>query len=209
MSDQVEGIVKKITEKAARGGSTIYNVCIDTGNEDEWFGHGFDEPQFSEGDEIAFAISYNGEYANVDTNTVEIISEGSSAKRSNRSSPSRSNSRSSRSSSRSSSSKPVAKKPYSKANSADTKMSKEEWAQKDKMIQLQSAMNTAIALVSVAVANDLVALPAKKADKFDAFCALVDEEAERLHEQYREQVYGAPKQAKGRGRDEYDDDIPY
>ncbi len=209
MSDQVEGIVKKITDKPTRNGGTIYNVCVDTGNEDEWFGHGFNEPQFSEGDEIAFAISYNGEYANVDTNTVEIISESSSAKRSSRSSSSRSNPRSSRSSSRSSSSKPVAKKPYKKASSDDTKMSKEEWAQKDKMIQLQSAQNTATALVALALTNDLVTLPIKKADKFDAICALIDEEAGRIHKQYREQVYGAPKQARSRGRDDYDDDIPY
>ena len=94
-------------------------------------------------------------------------------------------------------------------------MSKDDWAKKDKMIQLQSAMNTAIALCAAAVANDLVALPTKKADKFDAFVALVDEEAERLHKQYLEQVYGKParsgrggsRNTRGRGSD-YDDDIP-
>lgn len=223
MSDHVIGVVQKITEKATRNGGTIYNVCLDTGQDDEWFGHGFDEPNFGEGDEIEFDISYNGDYANVDPDTVEIISEGERKSNGNGRGNSRGNSRSKPSSKRSSSSsrggsksssrsKPAARRSSAKA-STDDKMSKDDWAKKDKMIQLQSAMNTAIALCSAAVANDLVALPAKKADKFDAFAALVDEEAERLHKQYLEQVYGKPASKRG-GRstrddeDEYDDDIP-
>ena len=90
-------------------------------------------------------------------------------------------------------------------------MSKEEWAQKDKIIRRQACMNTAIALINSAVSNDLVALPTKKADKLDAFIALCDEEAERLYDQYEEQVYGKTEQKRGSRssrNDDYDDDIP-
>ena len=77
MSDHVEGIVAKISEKPTSNGGTIYNICLEIdGADDEWFGHGFDEPIFQEGDEIEFDIEYNGDYCNVDKATVSIISEG-------------------------------------------------------------------------------------------------------------------------------------
>lgn len=211
---EVVGVVKKITEKATRNGGTMYNACLDTGGrDDEWFGHGFDEPVFGEGDEIGFNIKMNGEYENIDVDSVEILKEappkrGGRGQHSGRSGGGQRGGNS-RGSSRG--------KPAAKGKSSDDKMTKEEWAQKDKMIQLQSAMNTSIALVSAAVQCDAVQLPAKKAEKYEAFCALVDEEAERLHKQYREQVYGAAKEERttrttrgrsARSNDDYDDDIP-
>ncbi len=230
MSDHVEGIVAKISEKPTSNGGTIYNICLEIdGAEDEWFGHGFDEPIFQEGDEIEFDIEYNGDYCNVDKDTVVIISEGEPKPKSRgRSSGGRSGGRSggnsrgsskpaARGSSRGSSrsSKPAAKSrggSGGKAKSdAPATMSKEEWAQKDQIIRRQACMNTAIALINGAVANDLVALPTKKADKLDAFIALCDEEAERLYNQYEEQVYGKKEQKRGNRssrNDEYDDDIP-
>ncbi len=214
MSDHVEGIVAKISEKAAgQSGDIVYNICLEIqGSDDEWFGHGFDEPIFQEGDEIEFDISYNGDYANVDTGTVSIISEGepkprgrSSGGRGRNSGNSRGSSRSSKPAARSSrgssrSSKPAGRtsKGGGKAKTdAPATMSKEEWAQKDKIIRRQACMNTAIALINGAVSNDLVALPTKKADKLDAFIALCDEEAERLYDQYEEQVYGKTEQKRG------------
>jgi hypothetical protein len=224
MSDRVEGIVAKITEKPTRNGGTIYNVCLEiNGGEDEWFGHGFNEPEFQEGDEIEFDISYNGDYANVDTNTVNILSEGgggsssTSSRGNSRGSTSRSSSRSSSTGGSSSRAKPSrsnsrSSKPSVRAKPAadDTKMSKDDWQKKDNMIRRQACMNTAIALISSAVSNELVSLPTKKADKLDAYIALCDEEAVRLYDQYEEQVHGAPKKAS-RGRSsnaDYDDDIP-
>lgn len=229
MSDHVEGLVAKISEKAA-GKGTVFNVCLEIeGQDDEWFGHGFDKPDFFEGDFIEFDIEWNGEYANFDKNTVNVIEEGEGEQQKPSRKPARSSGRSSggrggssgkssgsRGSSRSSS-KPAAKprggarSGAAKGGSTDDKMSKEEWANKDKIIRRQACMNTAIALITGAVSNDLVALPAKKADKLDAFIALCDEEAERLYDQYEEQVYGktAAKRGSGRGgRDQYDDDIP-
>ena len=228
MSDHVEGLVAKITEKPTRNGGTIYNVCIEIdGGEDEWFGYGFDKPEFFEGDEIEFDIKYNGDYANIDPDTVNILSEGEGEKKpaprgrssgGRGSSGGRSSGRSSKPASRSSSrsSKPASRsssrssKPAS-GGSAPATMSKEEWAQKDKIIRRQACMNTAINLIGTAVKCDLVALPTKKADKLDAFVALCDEEADRLYDQYEEQVYGKADAKRGsshRGNTEYDDDIP-
>jgi len=215
MSDHFEGIVQKITEKATRNGGTMYNVCMDTGQEDEWFGHGFDEPQFLEGDEVAFDVTYNGEYANIDTNTVDILAEGEGA-------PAKPKPKPRGRAGRAGSSKPAPRGQASRSApsksrakpAADDKMSKEEWANKDKIIRRQACMNTAIALISAAVVNDLVALPTKKAYKLDAFIALCDKEAIRLYAQYEEQVHSKPKAASRRGAarntrdDEYDDDIP-
>ena len=88
-------------------------------------------------------------------------------------------------------------------------MSKDEWADKDKMIRRQACMNTSIKLVTLLLAEGAVSIPKKKADAYDAVVALCDEEAERLYDQYEEQVYGGgTKKSSSRGRDDYDDDIP-
>ncbi len=225
MSDHVEGIVAKITSKDTRNGGKIYNVCIEAdGQDDEWFGVGFDQPEYQEGDLIEFDIEYNGDYANVDPKTVNILEEGEpKPKRNSRSSggnsrgsSGRSSGSSSRSSSRSSS-KPARNSSPARGTSkgkgksdAPASLSKEEWAQKDKIIRRQACMNTAIALISSAVANELVALPTKKSDKLDAYIALCDEEAERLYNQYEEQVYGGGQKRSGSNsrNNQYDDDIP-
>ena len=224
MSDHVEGIVAKITEKqAGANGNTVYNICLEVGDEDEWYGHGFDEPEFQEGDEIEFDISWNGDYANIDTGTVNIISEGEpkpkSRSRGNSRSSGRSSSRgkssgrSSKPSGRSSSrDKPAAKRGgnASKGKGADTTMSKDEWAQKDQMIRRQACMNTSIKLVTLLLSEGAITIPKKKADAADAIVALCDEEAERLYDQYQEQVYGGGKKRGGsrRSNNDYDDDIP-
>ena len=232
MSDHVEGTVEKISAKPTRNGGTIYNIAVNTGGrDDEWFGYGFDEPNFQEGDTIGFDIVYKGDYTNVDPKSVEILEEGdgggsnrgrggSSRGGSSRgASPSRGSSRNS-SSQRSSrggaerGGRPQANQAAKKGN--DTTMSKDDWKKKDDMIRRQACMNTAIALVRGALEAGAVALPAKKGDKFDAYIALCDEEAIRLFDQYDEQVHGGGKPAKRGGRntqeddeEEYDDDIPY
>jgi hypothetical protein len=72
-------------------------------------------------------------------------------------------------------------------------------------------MNTSIKLVGLLLAEGAIAIPKKKADAADAIVALCDEEAERLYDQYEEQVYGGGTQKRGRGQardNKYDDDIP-
>lgn len=225
MSEHVQGIVQKISEKSAgRSGDIVYNICIDTGGrEDKWFGHGFDEPVFQEGDEIEFDIEYNGDYANVDNESVQVLSEGDGGVRSSSSSSRRSSSRSNGRSNSGGRAKPAAKrsssrKPATKARAKpedDTKMSKDDWAKKDQMIRRQACMNTSIALIRGALECGAVVLPTKKGDKFDAYIALCDEEADRLYDQYEEQVYPKAKAPSRRGgrsapaEEDYADDIPY
>lgn len=219
MSDHVEGLVAKITGKKA-GSGVVYNVCLEIeGQDDEWFGHGFDKPDFYEGDFIEFDIEWNGEYANFDTNSIHILEEGDgkpsklTRKPAGRGGRSNSGGRSSggRGGSSSSRSKPTAKSggAAKTKGGSDDKMSKDEWAQKDQMIRRQACMNTSIKLVGLLIAEGAVPIPKKKADAYDAVVALCDEEAERLYDQYEEQVYGGgKKRGSGRSSNTYDDDIP-
>lgn len=222
MSDHVEGLVAKISVKPA-GKGEVHNVCLEIeGQDDEWFGHGFDKPDFFEGDYIEFDIEWNGKYANIDKATINIIEEGDGepqkparkpARSSGRSSSGRGSSRDKPSGSRSSSrSKPAASKSRSKPaakGNADA-MSKDEWADKDRMIRRQSCMNTSIKLVTLLHEAGVLPKPKNKADGVDAIIALCDEEAERLYDQYEEQVYGGGTAKRGSSRKEpdYDDDIP-
>jgi len=237
MNDHVIGIVAKITsKKAGKNDNLIYNLCIEEdGREDEWYGYGWDEPQFTEGAEIEFDIDWNGDYANVDVDSVNVIADGEPKSNSrSRSSSSRGNSRSSgRSSSgggRSSGSssrgnsrgKPSSSRGSSNSSrssgnaskgkgSADTTMSKDEWKQKDNMIRRQACMNTAINLIGLMQTAGVLPKPTKKSEGFDALAALCDEEAVRLYDQYEEQVYGGGTSKRGGSKQEeasYDDDIP-
>lgn len=229
MSDHVIGIVAKITSKEAGAHKNlIYSICVEEdGREDEWYGYGWDEPDFTEGAEIEFDIEWNGDYANIDTDSLNVLQDGE-PKRSSRGS-SRGSSRSSgggRSSSRSSggsrgssksssrssgSSSRSSSKPAAKGKGASDTMSKDEWADKDKMIRRQACMNTSLKLCALLFEVGAVKLPTKKADQYDAVVELANEEAERLYDQYEEQVYGGgttKKRGSKREENRYEDDIP-
>lgn len=78
MSDMVQGLVQKLTEKAV-GRGKVHNVCVncnDTGK-DEWFGAGFKKPDIYEGDEIEFEVEENDRgYLQIVEGSIKIISEG-------------------------------------------------------------------------------------------------------------------------------------
>ncbi len=226
MSDHVVGIASKITSKeAGKNHNLIYSICVEEdGQDDTWFGYGWDEPEFTEGAEIEFDIEYNGDFMNIDVASLNIIQDGapkrSSGGRGGRSSGGgrgssrgQSNSRGGNSAARSKPagrSKPAAKRGGAAKGGADDKMSKDEWADKDKMIRRQACMNTAINLVKLL--NEAGVLPTikKKSEGVDSLIALCDEEAVRLYDQYEEQVYGGGSSKRGntRSREEYSDDIP-
>lgn len=221
MSDHVVGFVAKITSKEAGvNKNLIYNLCIEEeGRDDEWYGYGWDEPDFTEGAEIEFDITWNGDYPNVDVDSVNVIADGEPKRSSNKRSSGRSRNGSSRSSSSRSSgnsrsrgrssSKPAASRGKPAAKGNDTTMSKDEWKQKDNMIRRQACMNTAINLIGLMHTAGVLPKPKTKADGFDALAALCDEEAIRLYDQYEEQVYGGGTKKRGRSQEpDYDDDIP-
>lgn len=60
---KVTGVVTAISKKKA------YNIQIDDG---DWYGYGFDAPEFSKGDKISFTVTKNGKWENVDVDSVEI-----------------------------------------------------------------------------------------------------------------------------------------
>lgn len=212
MGEYVEGKVKAISEKDVSGG-VMRNIKVDIDGNEDWFGHGFDEPIFGKGDTIGFEISLNGDFENIDTGTVEILEAApkKSSGRSSRQSSGRGNSsgRNSKPAARSGgrsgggnrNSKPAAKR--SAPAKSDT-LSKDEWAQKDQHIRRQSAFKQALGLVGLLLANDAVKLPAAQAKKADAICAAVDMEADRIYDMWQEQVYGEADEEGGR----YSTDVP-
>lgn len=213
----IEGTVVKITYKETRGKNDICNLCLDTGGrDDEWFGFGFNEPEFEEGAVIEFEVEMNGKYKNVVDDSVVVL-EDAPAKRkgSGRSSggSSRSGGGSARSSggSRGGSSRSGGGSGgKSGGGRAKSEPKKEvDWDRKDNLIRLQSSQNTAVATINVMLANSLIALPKKKADQMDAVQALIEEEAARLFDKYTDIVDG---NYEGTSKDETeyddDDDIP-
>lgn len=70
MSNIVTGQVEFISEKpAGPRGNLAYNVKMSDG---EWYGHGFDKPNFEKGDTVTFSVSTNGRFKNIDKKSVEV-----------------------------------------------------------------------------------------------------------------------------------------
>lgn len=186
MADTMQGIVEKITEKKTAKG-LFFSINV----EGDWFGFGKEAPEFGEGSEVFFEISVNGDFENVDNDTLNIIdnqnppakkssgrsggSRGSSNKSSGRSGGSTRSGRGggtpdkSAGSGRSGGSKPAS------GGKADV-----DWDLKDMKIQWQSSRNAAIALAEVAISCEALVLPAKKADKLDALEAWVSEKTQEF-----------------------------
>lgn len=236
MTDSVNGLIKKITSKeVGKFNNLAYSLCVlcDDNGEEEWFGHGFDKPVCFEGDKVSFDVTYKGDYANIEVATLEITEEGPgeqaaakpagrrgaggdkpAARGRGRGAPAAEEkpARGSRGAAKPAA-KPAARTP---AASSGGGLSKDQfWENKEKrdiqrdlIIQLQSAQNTAIATIVGAVAAGAVSLPATKSKKFDAFCALIDEEAARLREVYLDGGHSSgPVGSTAPEEDEqYDDD---
>ena len=77
------------------------------------------------------------------------------------------------------------------------------------MIRRQACMNTAINLVKLLEEAGVLPAIKKKSEGIDAIIALCNEEANRLYDQYEEQVYGGGTAKRTRRAEpEFDDDIP-
>ncbi len=226
----MSGFVESINSKPTNGKNDLWSIKVDG----DWFGHGFDEPNFDVGAEIEFEITMNGDYENVDVDTVVVLQEapdrgrgkgsnrGSSrggSKRGSSRGGSRGNGRGS--SSRGNSSRGNSNRGSSRGSSRRSGTQKEEktdWARKDNLIRLQSSQNTAIATIGMMVMHSLIALPKKKSEHMDAITALIEKEAKRLFDKYDDIAddiadgyydRGAEgRQGAPEGNEEYDDDVP-
>lgn len=206
--------VLKSTSKPTSGTGYVYNIQVNTEeNGDEWFGCGFEDPQLTVGDIIEFEITQVGDYVNVDIDTLVVLEAAPKREKSSRSSSrggGRSNSRSSgrdgghkpsRSAGRGS---PTRKSSPTKTRGKQaTPKAEVDWDKKDKYIRLQSCQNTAIATIRGAIESGAVALPAKKGDKFDAYQALIEDEAARLINKYDDIINDVYDQGE-----EYDSEVP-
>lgn len=67
---QVKGTVEKISNRGK-----AWNINV-SGN---WYGFGFEAPQFSEGATVEFDVQMRGRYANVDKDTFKVVAEKAAA----------------------------------------------------------------------------------------------------------------------------------
>lgn len=108
----------------------------------QWYGNGFDRPDFSKGDTIQFNFERNGKYLNVVSGSVEVISRSEEA--------------------------PAPKK----ATSSNVMTKDDYWSRKEaddqkkqREIRYQASRNAAIEFVRLAVEQGIISLGTKKADQ--------------------------------------------
>ena len=78
----IEGVVMHVSEKARTGPNgpyKMYSVKMNTGEGDHWFSFGFKKPNLSEGQQVKFVVTQNGEYWNADPNTIETVKTAEAA----------------------------------------------------------------------------------------------------------------------------------
>lgn len=231
---EVQGVVERIATKQTAKGGTITNIQVNG----EWYGMGFAKVNFGQGAEVEFDISWNGNYANVDNDTLNILSPGQRGGGSNGGGQrnggggyggQRSGNGGSGYSQRSGG-QPQRSAPPRQATGGDSK--DDYWKKKEqtdkltqRAIQQQSARNSAIAFMDVLFKNEAVKLPAKQGDKMDAALALLDELTARFIDATRTYALGskatqqsAPQAAPQRTKqpdpepeqqpEAFDDDLP-
>lgn len=230
---EVQGVVERIATKQTAKGGTITNIQVNG----EWYGMGFAKVNFGQGAEVEFDISWNGNYANVDGDTLNILSPGQRGggngggqrnggggyggqRNGNGGGGNYGGQRGGGQQQRSA--------PPRQAAGSDAK--DEYWKKKEKtdkltqrVIQHQSARNSAIAFLDVLFKNEAVKLPAKQSDKFDAALALLDELTAKFIEATRGYALGSAttQQAAPQARQvpppepepepepqQFDDDLP-
>ena len=156
----VEGVVMVATEKqvnTARGPSTVYSAKVNEGTGEAWYNFGFKNPNLTQNQQVKFVAS-----TRVYTNAqgVEVTTwEGDS-------------------------NTVQAVKTAEAAAPAVMAKAVVSVDNRQRSIVLQSAYQRAIMIATAAVENDLLTLGTKKADKFDVFCALIDDLALGLAEKF-------------------------
>lgn len=153
------GIVQRVHNKGNR-----WSLLMD---DDNWYGNGFKEPVgVLEGSTVRFSFEMNGKYHNILDGTLQ-HKKGEVA--------------------------PVETKKKAYGGKTDYAKKEKYWADKElrdidnqKRISYQAATNTALATVTAAANLEIIKLSGKKADQFDAFVAMVAEEAENLFRIYND-----------------------
>ena len=207
-----EGEVLSITSSKTAKGEFFRIEVKDLDTDDtNWFGLGKDEPDYGEGSIVSFEYdeSDDGKYLNAFADSVEVIDlvepkkrgrssrgksddnkRGSSRSSSSRGGSSRSSGRGgdkssgrsgSRSASKSSGSRSASK--GSKSNDKGAKSNGTDWEAKDKRTAIGFAREQAIKVLGAMLESGAVKLPAKAAEKYDAYLEFLDLLTARFLEQ--------------------------
>ena len=188
MAEVICGVVKAIKDRETKFG-TMYNVCVEDDQGELWLGWGKYPPKFGVGSEIEVEFSMNGDYANADAKTCQVINMVEPANNSRGGGRSAGNRNGGRSGSRGGNdnggSRGGQRSSGSSAGSAPRSSAPADkpavdWDKKDRIIQWQSCRNSAVALLQLAHAADALVLPTKKGEKYDALVALTDELTEKF-----------------------------
>ena len=160
MSESATGVVKWAGGKDIKGRTYFSFSLVDV---DGFFRCGTDNPNVNKGDSVSFNYDIDPKWGNqVDKNSIKVVDSA------------------------------PAQAPASKGTSAGTAVSRDDyWANKEaadvdrqKIISLQAATNIATNIVTAALSADILALPTKKAEKFDALVAMVNQVADDLVVRY-------------------------
>lgn len=163
----VQGTVARIssTPRGQRG-SLAYTIYIN--GEDSGYGHGFNEPKCREGDQIEFNIDWNGQYKNVNVQSLRVLNQGGGQQ-----------------GGQAPAQRAAPQQGYKKPAGGGREKYWEDKAKDDKArqacIEHQSSRNAAIALLDVLMREEAVKLPAKASGKLDAALALVDELTDKFN----------------------------
>ena len=190
---EVCGVVSRITNKQLNSGRTIYALFIG----DDRYGMGYNQPKFGQGAEVEFDIEWNGDYANVNMDTLNIISAGNrsgggnnggnggySGNRGGNNSQNRGNynNRGGNGGSYSGSKSGSYGGNKGSNGGAGSQVGKDEyWANKEKhdkvkdvVVTHMACRNSAIEIVSAMLEKELIPLGSKKAEQVDIVLSLVD-----------------------------------
>lgn len=188
---EICGVVEKVSYKDLNSGKRMWNIKVD-GN---WYGMGYTQPKFGEGGEIEFDISWNGDFANVDKDSLNIISAGNVRNSGGGNGGSRGgngggynkSSGQQRSGGNSSNGGGYNRGSSGSSGNAGGASKDKYWEDKEKRDKVKDVVvthmacrNSAIEAVGMLLTAGAVSLPTKKAEQYDAVLELVDIVTERF-----------------------------
>lgn len=208
MADRIEGEVLSIKSSDTTKGK-FWRIEVKDDDGADWFGCGNEQPDFGEGSVVAFDFTTtdDGKFYNVDGD-IEVLDlvepkgrGGRGGSGNSRSSGRGSNSGSSRGSSHGSSHESGRSgsgrgtgsgRGASKSTKSSGSGAKKEtdWEAKDKRTALGFAREQAIKVLNAMLEKEVVKLPTKQAEKYDAYLSYVDELAARFLDQADRYVDG-------------------
>lgn len=193
---EVFGTVEAISQRQTQNGKTMYNVLLNG----TWYGNGFNKPQFGKGAEIEFDVSWNGDYANIIKESLVVHNPGQQQQQRQGNGGYQQRQGGGGGGQRQGGynnggggyqqrqqqgnggyqQRPQQQQAPSQGGAPASSGKDKYWEDKEKRdiitqraIQLQACRNSAIAAIDSMLKAEVVKLPAKQAEKYDAYLALL------------------------------------